>query len=51
MSGTINGEFQREGNVVSERKGRIVSDGKAWLSAIERKVRIFDDRKGKTKGR
>jgi hypothetical protein len=52
LSGTRKDEFQQEGNVVCERKGRIVIDGKGWSSAIyiERKDIIFHDRKRKRKG-
>ncbi len=49
LSGLKKEEFQREGNVVSERKGRIVSDGKGWLSA--RKERAESSMTGRGRGR
>ncbi len=49
LSGPKKEEFQQEGNVVSERKGRIVSDGKGWLSA--RKERAESSMTGRGRGR
>ncbi len=49
MSGTRNEEFQQERKVVIERKGRIVSDGKGWLSA--RKEGAESSMTGRGRGR
>ncbi len=43
-------EFQREGNVASERKGRIVSDGKGWSSARKEGVESSMTRRGRGRG-